>query len=87
MLVFLLPNESDNTGWGLEFHFLEDGAKLELHSGSEHRTTGSQEEQHEQEDDEREEDRVYLDFPESWNTRKSEQEKEKIIYHMILNSK
>lgn len=47
---------------------LEDRTVLELQSGSEHRTTGSQEEQHEQEDGEREEARMDVDFPESWNT-------------------
>lgn len=54
MLMILLPNERDSKGWGLELGFLEDRDQLELQSGSEHRTTGSQEEQHEQEDDERE---------------------------------
>lgn len=83
MLTFLLPNEQDNTVWGLELCFLEDGAKLELQSGSEHRTTGSQEEQHEQEDDEREDERVDMDFCGSCSTRKTE-EKETIIYCVIL---
>lgn len=46
---------------------LEDRAplELELQSGSEHRTTGSQDDQHEQEDDEREEESVDTDVPES----------------------
>lgn len=44
---------------------LEDRALLELQSGSEHRTTGSQDVQHEQEDDEREKERADVDFPKS----------------------
>lgn len=65
MLMFPLPNEKHNTGWGVELGVPEDRVLLELQSGSEHRTTGSQDEQHEQEDDEREEERVDVDFPES----------------------
>ncbi len=85
MLMFLLPNERDNVGWGVELGVLDDRALLEPQSGSEHRTTGSQEEQHEQEDDEREEERVEADFPESWSTRKREREG-KLFFHMILNA-
>lgn len=49
----------------MELGVLEDRALLELQSGPEHRTTGSQDEQHEQEDDEREEERVDVNLPES----------------------
>lgn len=64
---FLLPNEKDSAGWGVEPAVLEERAilELELQSGAEHRTTGSQDDQHEQEDDEREEERVDMDVPES----------------------
>lgn len=65
MLIILLPNERDEAMWGLELGFLEDGAQLELQSGSEHRTTGSKERQHEQEDDDREEEALDEDCPES----------------------
>lgn len=65
MVMRLIPYERDNTGWGVELWFLEDRTLLELQSGSEHRTTGSHDEQHEQEDDESEEERVDVDFPES----------------------
>lgn len=85
-LMFLLPNERDNAGWGVELGVLEDRALLELQSGSEHRTTGSQDEQHEQEDGEREEEWMDVDFPESWSTREREQER-KWFFHMMLNTR
>jgi len=44
---------------------LKDRDLLELQSGSEHRSTGSQDEQQEQDDDEREEEMVDEGFPES----------------------
>lgn len=46
MLMFPLPNARHNAGGGVEL-----GVLLKLQSGSEHRTTGSQDEQREQEDD------------------------------------
>lgn len=58
--MFPLPNARLNAGGGVEL-----GLLLKLQSGSEHRTTGSQDEQREQEDDEREEERVDMDFLES----------------------
>lgn len=83
--MFLLPNERDSAWWGVEPGVLEDRALLELQSGSEHRTTGSQDEQHEQEDGKREEERVDERFPESWSTRRREQER-KLFFHMMLNA-
>lgn len=47
----------------MELEVLDKRTLLELQSGSEHRTTGSQDEQHEQEDDEREEERVDVAVP------------------------
>lgn len=53
---------------------MSEETPLELQSGSEHETMGSQEEQHEQEDEEK----VAVDFLEFWSKRKREQEKKKI---------
>lgn len=63
--MFLLPNESERTGRGVLLGALKDRDLLELQSGSEHRSTGSQDEQQEQDDDEREEEMVDEGFPES----------------------
>lgn len=57
---------------------MSEETPLELQSGSEHETMGSQEEQHEQEDEENEEEQVAVDFLEFWSKRKREQEKKKI---------
>lgn len=56
---FLLPDESE------ALEVLEDGARLEQQSASEHRAEGSQDEQHKQEDDERGEEMVDAGRPES----------------------
>lgn len=64
-MVNPLPNEGGNARRELEMGFLEDRVQLELHSGSVHRATGSQEEQHEQEDGRRDEEELNVSCPES----------------------
>lgn len=60
MLLVTLPTEH-NTRLGVEPRVLEDRVLLELQLGSQHRTTGSQDEQGEQADDKR----VGVELPES----------------------
>lgn len=64
---FPLPNERRNTGQDVEL-----GVSLKLPSWSEHRTTGSHDEQREPEDNERKEEREDV---ETWSTKERWQER------------